>query len=64
MDDTVLRRDIERAIAATTDFSESDLTEMDVDELEFISDVLGRTDTDLDTDALHEAITDLKTNNE
>lgn len=64
MNDTVLRRDIERAISADTSYSESELSEMDVEELSFISDVLGHTDVDVDADEIASAIADLKTNND
>lgn len=58
------RQAVERVIFSSTDYTESELSEMDVDELEFVAEVLGHTDTNFDTDQLHAAIADLKSNNE
>lgn len=54
------RQDAERVIFATTDFTENELAEMDLDELELTAEVLCQTDTDVDAEELHSAITNLQ----
>lgn len=54
-----LRKEVEAAIHATTCYTKDELSEMDVDELEFIAEVLSHTDANLDGEELQTAINNL-----
>lgn len=53
------RQSVEQAIFSTTDYSKGELSEMDLDELKRVVEILQHTDTDLDTEKLSSAISNL-----
>lgn len=53
------RKDVEQAIFTDTDYTENELAEKSLDDLQFIAEVLQHTDTDLDTEELQSAIGNL-----
>lgn len=55
----ITRQDIERAIFRTTYFTENELAEMSLDDLELTAEVLCHVDTDVDAEEIHTAITNL-----
>lgn len=53
------RQSVEQAIFSTTDYSKGELSEMDLDELKRVVEILQHADTDLDTKKLSSAISNL-----